>query len=147
MLAAPAAADAQTRRAVPRAAAPRSTVIVGARSYNPYYFYRPFYYGAYYSPWYYPFSFGVGFGYGYGPYWSSWGYSPYYAPWGYGPYSGYYGRGYDVSSSVRLQVSPREAEVYVDGYYAGKVDNFDGTFQRLHLEPGDHEVQLFMPGH
>ena len=27
------------------------------------------------------------------------------------------------------------------------VDNFDGTFQRLHLEPGEHDLQLFMPGH
>ena len=59
----------------------------------------------------------------------------------------YYGPGfYDPSSSVRLQVTPREAEVYIDGYYAGMVDHFDGTFQRLHLEPGEHDLQLFMPG-
>jgi hypothetical protein len=42
---------------------------------------------------------------------------------------------------------PREAEVYVDGFFAGMVDNFDGTFQRLRVAPGDHELQLFMPGH
>jgi hypothetical protein len=44
-------------------------------------------------------------------------------------------------------VTPREAEVFVDGYFAGKVDNFDGTFQRLNIEPGEHELQLFMPGY
>ncbi len=27
------------------------------------------------------------------------------------------------------------------------VDDFDGTFQRLHLEPGEHDVQLFLPGY
>jgi hypothetical protein len=46
-----------------------------------------------------------------------------------------------------LQVTPREAEVFVDGYYAGTVDSFDGTFQRLHVEPGDHQLEVFMPGH
>jgi hypothetical protein len=37
--------------------------------------------------------------------------------------------------------------VFVDGYYAGTVDDFDGTFQRLHVEPGDHDLELFLPGH
>lgn len=64
------------------------------------------------------------------------------------PLYGYpYGYAYDNSASLRLQVSPREAEVFVDGYYAGTVDDFDGTFQRLHVEPGDHELEVFMPGH
>jgi hypothetical protein len=44
-------------------------------------------------------------------------------------------------------VTPREAEVFVDGYYAGTVDNFDGTFQRLHVQPGDHDLEVFLPGH
>src|SRR5688500_19676985 len=48
---------------------------------------------------------------------------------------------------MRLQVTPRDADVFVDGYYAGKVDEFDGTFQRLRVEPGEHEIQLFVPGH
>ena len=58
-----------------------------------------------------------------------------------------YGQFYDRSASLRLQVSPRETEVFVDGYYAGTVDDFDGFFQRLHLEPGEHEVTLYLPGH
>jgi hypothetical protein len=132
MLAAPAIADAQSRRAVPRTAVrSRSTVIVGARYYNPYYFYRPFYY----DPWYYPYSsFSLWYGPGYG--------YPYYRGYQY-----YGGRYYDLSSSLRLQVTPREAEVFIDGYFAGNVDNFDGVFQRLHLEPGEHDLELFMPGH
>jgi hypothetical protein len=52
-----------------------------------------------------------------------------------------------VDSSVRIQVSPKEAEIYVDGYYAGTVDDFDGTFQRLRLEPGGHEITFYFQGY
>jgi hypothetical protein len=54
---------------------------------------------------------------------------------------------YDLSASLRLQVEPKETEVFIDGYWAGTVDDFDGFFQRLHLEPGDHEVELFLEGY
>ena len=54
--------------------------------------------------------------------------------------------GFYVDSSVRFQVSPKAAEIYVDGYYAGTVDDFDGAFQRLRLEPGGHEFVLWAPG-
>ena len=47
---------------------------------------------------------------------------------------------------VRIQGAPRQAEVYVDGNYAGIVDDFDGTFQRLDLEPGSHEIEIRTPG-
>ena len=56
-------------------------------------------------------------------------------------------RFYYADSSVRLQVSPKEAEVYVDGYYAGRVDDFDGALQRLRLEPGGHEITLYLDGY
>jgi hypothetical protein len=116
------------------------------RHYNPYYFYRPYYpypY-AFSTGWYYPFGFSFSFGYGccgsYG--YGGYPYGPYpYASYPYFPYYGYYG------SALRLQVVQREAEVFIDGYYAGKVDNFDGTFQRLNLSPGQHNLELFMPGH
>ena len=50
-------------------------------------------------------------------------------------------------SSVRLEVTPRDAEVYVDGYHAGIVDDFDGMFQRLRVEPGQHEITLYHDGY
>jgi len=117
---------------------PRTTVAVGVGVGR---YYRPYYYSPYYP-------------YGYGWYgYSSWGYGPYpgyygyYGPSYYGPgYGGYYG-GYDLSSSLRLEVKPREAEVFVDGYYAGIVDKFDGVFQRLNAEPGEHEIELYLPGY
>ena len=43
-------------------------------------------------------------------------------------------------------MSPKEAELYMDGYYAGIVDDFDGVFQRLSIEPGEHEVTLYRDG-
>jgi hypothetical protein len=43
-------------------------------------------------------------------------------------------------------VTPKEAEVYIDGYMVGTVDEFDGTFQRLRLAPGEHELTLYHDG-
>jgi hypothetical protein len=54
---------------------------------------------------------------------------------------------YDDESSLRLQVTPRETEVFVDGYFAGTVDDYDGRFQRLHVQPGEHELTLYLDGH
>jgi PEGA domain len=50
-------------------------------------------------------------------------------------------------SALRLEVTPKEAQVYVDGYYAGIVDDYDGTFQRMHLPPGAHEIVLYLDGY
>ena len=86
-------------------------------------------------------------------------YSPYYDPFFYAdPWYGYqypypmrpYGYGYRMAepeASVRLEVKPKEAEVYIDGYYAGVVDDFDGTFQRLNVPPGEHEIELWLDGY
>jgi len=48
---------------------------------------------------------------------------------------------------VRLQVTPNDAMVYVDGYYAGTVDDFDGSLQRVALEPGPHHFEIQAPGY
>src|SRR5687768_16633999 len=37
----------------------------------------------------------------------------------------------DERAEVRVLVTPADAAVYVDGYYAGVVDDFDGILQRL----------------
>ena len=48
---------------------------------------------------------------------------------------------------LRLQVSPRNAQVFVDGGYAGTVDDYDGTFQSLKLESGSYSIRLQAPGY
>ena len=52
-----------------------------------------------------------------------------------------------IDASVQFDVTPRQAEVFVDGYYAGIVDDFDGMFQRLRVEPGQHEITLYLDGY
>ena len=84
--------------------------------------------GRHYSPYYY----GLGYGYGY----------PYYGA----GYYGYSGGRYSYTGSVRLKVKPRDAEVLVDGYYVGTVDDFDGIFQSLKLEPGPASIEVRAPG-
>jgi hypothetical protein len=86
---------------------PHGRIIVGGRFYSP--FWGPFY--------------AYGFGY----------------PYGYGYPDGYPEWAYDVSSitgNVKTEITPKQTEVYVDGYYAGVADDFDGAFQRLYTSPG-----------
>jgi len=92
---------------------------------------------------------GVGFYYGYPffggyPYayaYPSYGYGyPAYGPYAYGPYAyGYAGRPY---GGVRIIAADHDAEVYADGYYVGRVDDFDGVFQELNLDPGAHRIEI-----
>ena len=48
--------------------------------------------------------------------------------------------------SLKLKVEPRHAKVYVDGYYVGSVDDFDGAFQKLRLTGGRHTVEIRAEG-
>ncbi len=80
------------------------------------------YYGGFYDPWY----------GGYAP-------DPWYAPPSPAPY------GVDDEGAVRLKVKPRDASVYVDGYYMGIVDDFDGVLQKMHLSAGPHHIEVRDP--
>ena len=69
--------------------------------------------------------------------------------WAYGPgvYSTYPAYAYPhEAGGIRLKIRPRDAQVFVDGYYAGRVDDFDGVFQSLKLEAGGHKIEIRMPG-
>jgi hypothetical protein len=50
-------------------------------------------------------------------------------------------------ASMRFDVKPEQTAVYLDGFYAGVVDDFDGAFQRLRTAPGGHEVTLYLNGY
>lgn len=51
------------------------------------------------------------------------------------------------TGGLRLKVEPREAEVYVDGFYAGRVDDFDGAMQKLKVVQGSHRIELRAEGY
>jgi len=51
------------------------------------------------------------------------------------------------TGELRLQVKPRDAQVFIDGSYAGTVDQFDGIFQSLRLEDGEYQVEIVLPGY
>src|SRR5689334_6426647 len=103
--------------------APRVAVYGG---YYRGYWGAPYYYGSlFYDPW-------------------LWYGAPYWYPGYYGYPGGYYFGG---GASLRIEVKPNHAEVYVDGYYAGVVDDFDGVFQSLDLAPGEHTLELYLAGY
>jgi hypothetical protein len=77
-----------------------------------------------------------------GPYY--YGHNGYYGP---GAYSGPWQHADYDTGRVRLKVRPRYAEVYVDGHYAGLVDDFDGTFQSLRLPAGGHKIEIHLQGY
>jgi hypothetical protein len=63
------------------------------------------------------------------------------------PRSYYAGPSWDNGlGKLRLDIDQRDAEVYIDGYYAGVVDEFDGVLQGLRLEPGRYGVEVALPG-
>ena len=116
---APADAAAQRRGGPAHGGGGRQAVVVRPA-------YGPSYYGGFYDPFF-------------------WGYPGWYP---YGFYAPVYGAGYGrPTGSARLQVTPKQAEVYVDGYLAGTVDDFDGFLQRLDVPAGEHELTLYLPGY
>lgn len=77
-------------------------------------------------------------------------YDPYFGPypwWQRTAYPYWYYPVYDDRASLRIIATPKAAAVYVDGFYAGIVDDFDGTFQSLPLPPGGHDVVLYLEGY
>jgi hypothetical protein len=76
-------------------------------------------------------------------------YDPFYGPFPWWPRADYPVRfpiG-DGRANIRVQVAPKTAAVYVDGFYAGVVDDFDGFFQALPVLPGGHVVALYQEGY
>ncbi len=142
-----------TGEAVPRRGSPSGPPnYPGSPGYGGYY---PGYGGGYYPGYdwghgYYPWGIGMlGLGYFY---WDPYGWS-YPAYGGYGGYGGYgdegygYGRSMYAAGGIRLKVKPSDAQVYVDGYFAGTVDQFDSWYQKLALGFGSHRIEIRKAGY
>jgi hypothetical protein len=52
-----------------------------------------------------------------------------------------------ITGELRLRVEPKEAQVFVDGYYAGLVNEFNGHFHHLKLIPGPHHIDVRAAGY
>jgi len=77
-------------------------------------------------------------------------YDPFFGPYPWWPVAGYphgYYPSFQNHAVVRVMATPPNAAVYVDGFYAGVVDDFDGFFQGLPLPPGGHEITLYLEGY
>jgi len=48
---------------------------------------------------------------------------------------------------VQLDVDPRRAQVFVDGTYAGLVEEFSGYFHHLELPAGPHDISIVADGY
>ena len=126
-------------------------VVVAPRVYAPkfyyggYYGYRPGYRPYFFQPWT-RLSFGLFIGYP-----VRYGYSyPYPVPvYGYGAPSApvYITPTSTAYGGITLEISRREAEVYVDGQYIGQVRDFDGVGAPLNLIAGRHHVEVSAPGY
>ena len=72
----------------------------------------------------------------------AWGwYAPYWGAYPYGFYGGYYYG--PPTGAVKFDTSVKNAEVYIDGAYAGTV----GKVKTLHLRPGSYDIELRAPGY
>ena len=80
-------------------------------------------------------------------------YDPMFGPYPWWPrtvYPHWYYPTNDQRAEVRLHVMPKDAEngaVYVDGFYAGIVDDFNNVFQSLPLTPGGHTIVVYLDGY
>jgi PEGA domain len=59
----------------------------------------------------------------------------------------YISPGLALYGGIALEISPYDADVYVDGNYAGRVQDFDGTVQPLTVVAGTHRIEVQAPGY
>ena len=59
----------------------------------------------------------------------------------------YVGPGSPLYGGIALEIGPYDADVFVDGSYAGHVEDFDGSVQPLTLVAGTHRIEVQAPGY
>ena len=75
-------------------------------------------------------------GFGVGPVIRPWGYAPYYGPYGFsGPYGPYV---YPRAGEVKLDTKVKDAEVFINGAYAGTT----GKLKSMWLRPNTYDLEI-----
>jgi hypothetical protein len=82
-----------------------------------------------------------GWGWGWG-----WGWPGWYGYPGYGPDGPYY-RARGQWAVIKTDISPEEAQVYLDGRLIGTADDFDGWPDNLYLGPGHYRIEFRLEGY
>jgi hypothetical protein len=49
------------------------------------------------------------------------------------------------AGGLQIDVDPRRALVYADGWFVGIVENFSGYYNHLNLPAGPHQIELEAP--
>ncbi|MCG8461527.1 MAG: PEGA domain-containing protein, partial [Holophagales bacterium] len=82
------------------------------------------------------------------PYWSWYAWPRYHGVYAY-PATVRVGSGYGDGppGALDLDVSPEEAQIFIDGEFVGQADDYDGFPTYLHLEPGTYEVAIYHEGY
>ena len=53
----------------------------------------------------------------------------------------------DATGELKIAATPSRAVVFVDGQYAGHVDEFNGVGKAMLLTPGQHRLHIALPGY
>jgi hypothetical protein len=53
----------------------------------------------------------------------------------------------DVTSTLKLNVEPGRAAVFLDGKFVGHASEFGGSFHSMLISPGKHQVKVELPGY
>jgi len=53
----------------------------------------------------------------------------------------------DATAELKITATPSRAAVFVDGQFAGHVDEFDGVGKAMLLTPGQHRLHIALPGY
>lgn len=111
--------------------------------FHGYYGFHSYFFPRFYFTWGTPFFWG--FPYDYWPYYGYGGYG--WDGYGYPPYYGYDRVRHEEQGALDLDLSPADTQVFLDGQYIGKVDDFDGWPQYLWLDPGTYDVVFYREGY
>jgi len=52
-----------------------------------------------------------------------------------------------VTATVKIQVNPNRAAVFVDGLFVGHVGEFEGAGRGMLVAPGAHKIRVALPGY
>jgi PEGA domain len=78
---------------------------------------------------------------GVAPAWHGWyggWYGGYWGPYYWGPYWGPYYYGYPYAGEVKLETKVKDAQVFINGGYAGTTKES----RKMHLRPGNYKIEI-----